>query len=261
MAGNIPAVGFHDALCVVLSGHQLLAKLSKDDTVLMTYLLTTLQKIEPELAENITFVDRINQADAYIATGSDNTARYFEYYFAAKPHLIRKNRTSVGVLSGMETEPELTGLIDDMLMYFGLGCRNVSKLYVPVDYDFSKLLEIAEARTTEFAHHHKFFNNYEYNKAVLLVNGTQHQDNGFLMITPNEALVSPLSVVYYEEYPSLEWVQGKLAQQADKIQCVVAPDGLIPDAIPFGQAQSPGLTDFADRVDTMAFLSNVGSTD
>jgi len=246
---------------VLLSGNHLLAKLSKDDSVLMMYLLTTLQKLEPAWADSITFVDRINEADAYIATGSDNTARYFEYYFASKPHIIRKNRTSVGVLSGQETEQQLIGLVDDMLMYFGLGCRNVSKLYVPADFDFTKLYECAEARRTEFAHHHKYFNNYEYNRAVLLVNRTDHKDNGFLMITPNEALVSPLSVVYYKEYTSLEAIKEKLAQQSDKIQCVVAQTGFMPDALPFGQAQSPGLADFADGVDTMAFLSNVGENE
>jgi hypothetical protein len=255
MAGNIPAVGFHDALCVLLSGHHLLAKFSKDDTVLMMYLLTTLIKLDPAWADRITFVDRINQANAYIATGSDNTARYFEFYFATKPHIIRKNRTSVAVLSGQETTQELTDLVDDMLLYFGLGCRNVSKLYLPQGYDFTRLYECAEVRRTEFAHHHKYFNNYEYNRAVLLVNRTDHQDNGFLMITPSESLVSPLSVVYYEEYTSLETLQGDLVRQADKIQCVVAPSGYMPGTIPFGQAQSPGLRDFADDVDTMEFLA------
>jgi len=258
MAGNIPAVGFHDALCVLMSGHHLLAKLSKDDTILMRYLLTTLQKLEPELAQSISFVDRINEAAAYIATGSDNTARYFEYYFAKKPHIIRKNRTSVAVLSGHETEQELVGLADDILLYFGLGCRNVSKLYVPVGYDFTKFYECVEARRTEFEHHHKYFNNYEYNKAILLVNSTEHQDNGFLMITRNEALVSPLSVAYYESYTSVKELNEKLAAQVDKIQCLVGSSASIPEAIPFGQAQSPGLTDFADGVDTMTFLSKLG---
>ncbi|MPR36449.1 acyl-CoA reductase [Salmonirosea aquatica] len=257
MAGNIPAVGFHDALCVLISGHHLLAKLSKDDTVLMMYLLTTLQRLEPAIAESITFVDRINAAAAFIATGSDNTARYFEYYFASKPHIIRKNRTSVAVLTGKETKQELTGLVDDILLYFGLGCRNVSKLYVPNGYDFAKLYECAEAKQLEFTHHHKYFNNYEYNKAVLLVNGTIHQDNGFLMVTPNEALVSPLSVVYYEEYESMESVLEKLEQLSDKIQCMVADKEIHPHAVSFGTAQSPGLNDFADGVDTMAFLQEL----
>lgn len=257
MAGNLPAVGFHDALCVILSGHHLLVKPSKDDTVLMMYLLTTLQKLEPELTTSITFVDRINQADAYIATGSDNTARYFEYYFSSKPHVIRRNRTSVAVLTGKETDQELAGLLDDMLLYFGLGCRNVSKLYVPLEYDFTRLYESAESLRTTYAHHHKYFNNYEYNRAVLLVNGTPHQDNGFLIFTPNEALVSPLSVVYFEEYETPESVREHLTHQSEKIQCVVASTSLIPAGVPFGQAQSPGLADFADGVDTMAFLANL----
>ena len=255
MAGNIPAVGFHDAFCVLLSGHHLLAKISKDDTILMMYLLTTLQKLEPELAKSVSIVERINEAAAYIATGSDNTARYFEYYFSSKPHIIRKNRTSVAILSGHETEQELGGLVDDILLYFGLGCRNVSKLYVPVGYDFTQLYQCAEARRTEFAHHHKYFNNYEYNKAVLLVNGHVHQDNGFLILAPNEALVSPLSVVYFETYSSLSTVTGQIQDHSEKIQAVVSLPNHVPNAIPFGQAQSPNLTDFADGVDTMAFLS------
>ena len=261
MAGNLPAVGFHDALCVLLSGHHLLAKLSKDDTILMMYLLSTLQKLEPELAASITLVDRINQADAYIATGSDNTARYFEYYFASKPHVIRRNRTSVAVLSGEETDQERSGLLDDTLLYFGLGCRNVSKMFVPLGYDFTKLYESVESRRNEYAHHHRYFNNYEYNRAVLLVNATEHLDNGFLIFAPNEALVSPLSVVYYEEYSSLDSIREILAGQTEKIQCVVSNPSLIPGGVPFGQAQSPGLSDFADGVDTMAFLADVGKSE
>ncbi len=183
MAGNVPAVGFHDALCVLLSGHHLLAKLSKDDLPLMHYLLSTLQKLEPGFTDYITFVERINAAHAYIATGSDNSARYFTYYFAAKPHIIRKNRTSVAVLTGQETEQELALLGDDILLYFGLGCRNVSKMFVPLGYDFSMLYQRIEEKRNRYENHHKYFNNYEYNRSILLVNQTEHFDNGFLMFT------------------------------------------------------------------------------
>ena len=255
MAGNVPAVGFHDALCVLLSGHRLLAKLSKDDTPLMLFLLETLKTIEPRFAEAIQLVERINAADAYIATGSDNTARYFTYYFAKKPHIIRKNRTAVGVLTGNESKEELTGLADDILLYFGLGCRNVSKLYVPAGYDFSKLYDALEPKRNFYANHHKYFNNYEYNRSILLVNETPHYDNGFLMFSRNEAMVSPLSVVYFEHYGSLKEVESALHAQKDKIQCVVSQPGIIPGSFPFGHAQSPALEDFADGVDTMAFLS------
>ncbi len=259
MAGNLPAVGFHDALCVLLSGHTLLAKLSKDDTPVMLFLLGLLKKMEPALSDLIKIVERINEADAYIATGSDNTARYFEYYFAKKPHIIRHNRTSVAVLSGQETEAELRGLVDDCLLYFGLGCRNVSKLYVPAGYDFSKFYEMTEAVRDTYQHHHKYFNNYEYNRAILLVNGTEHLDNGFLMLTENEALVSPLSVLYYETYDTIAQVETALEAQQKKIQCVVVSQSTLPDAVPFGQVQAPTLTDFADGVDTMDFLVKINA--
>jgi len=256
MAGNVPAVGFHDALCVLLSGHQLLAKLSKDDTPLVLFLLDTLKKLEPKFEDDIQLVERINEADAYVATGSDNTARYFEYYFAQKPHIIRRNRTAVAVLDGHESEADLAGLGQDILRYFGLGCRNVSKLYVPPGYDFSKLYEVLEVQRDFYANHHKFFNNYEYNRSILLVNGTPHYDNGFLMFTESEAMVSPLSVVYYESYESLPILLVGLDAQSEKIQCIVGNPEKLPTAVSFGQAQSPGLADFADGVDTMAFLSN-----
>jgi len=255
MAGNIPAVGFHDALSVILSGHHLLAKLSKDDTPLMYFLLNTLVKIEPELSNSISFVDRINAADAYIATGSDNTARYFNYYFAKKPHIIRKNRTSVAVLTGIETREELKELMQDILLFFGLGCRNVSKLYVPEHYDFTTLFECAEELRPMYANHHKYFNNYEYNRSILLVNRTEHLDNGFLIMTGNQALVSPLSVVYHEAYQSIETLGETFATQKDSIQCIVGNPETTPATISFGKAQQPNLFDFADRVDTMHFLS------
>lgn len=255
MAGNVPAVGFHDALTVLLSGHHLLAKLSKDDTPLMHFLLSTLVKIEPDLGDFVSFVDRINAADAYIATGSDNTARYFNYYFAKKPHIIRKNRTSVAVLTGNETREELNGLVQDILLYFGLGCRNVSKLYVPVDYDFTPLFESAEEVRALYTYHHKYFNNYEYNRSILLVNRTEHLDNGFLIMTENQSLVSPLSVVYHERYESMETLGETLAAQKDVIQCIVGNPETTPATISFGKAQQPSLFDFADGVDTMHFLS------
>lgn len=256
MAGNVPAVGFHDALCVLLSGHKLLAKLSKDDTPLMLFLLETLKKLEPAFKDMIQLVERINEADAYIATGSDNTARYFEYYFAKKPHIIRRNRTAVAVLDGHESREDLAELGEDILRYFGLGCRNVSKLYVPPGYDFSKLYEVLEDPRSFYANHHKFFNNYEYNRSILLVNGTPHYDNGFLMFTESEATVSPLSVVYYQNYQSLPQLMAELDSQKEKIQCIVANPEKLPGSVPFGQAQSPGLADFADGVDTMVFLAD-----
>jgi len=258
MAGNVPAVGFHDALCVLASGHHLMAKCSTDDRVLMAFLLEKLVEIEPELASRITFADRLNAADAYIATGSDNTARYFSYYFAQKPHIIRRNRTSVGILTGQETTAELAALGQDILQYFGLGCRNVSKLFVPENYDFTAFYEAIEPLSETYRYHHKYFNNYEYNRSVLLINQEVHLDNGFLMLRPSEALVSPISVLFYQVYNDQAALQQILAEKADKIQCVVSRGGWWPGSLPFGQSQQPTLTDYADGVDTMGFLASLG---
>ena len=258
MAGNVPAVGFHDALCVLASGHHLMAKCSTDDRVLMTFLLDKLVEIEPALASRITFADRLNAADAYIATGSDNTARYFSYYFAQKPHIIRRNRTSVGLLTGRETSAELAALGQDILQYFGLGCRNVSKLFVPEGYDFAAFYEAIEPLSETYRYHHKYFNNYEYNRSVLLINQEPHLDNGFLMLRPSEALVSPISVLFHQTYHDEAALQQILAAQANKIQCVVSSAGWWPSSLPFGQSQQPTLTDYADGIDTMVFLANLG---
>jgi hypothetical protein len=256
MAGNIPGVGFHDALSVLISGHTLLAKPASDDQALITYMLEKLVEIEPVFADQIRFVERLNEADAYIATGSDNTARYFHYYFSKKPHIIRKNRTSVAVLDGSESSEELTALGKDIFQYFGLGCRNVSKLYVPAGYDFTKLYESLEVFRPICANHHKYFNNYEYNRSILLVNRVPHFDNGFLIFNESTALVSPISVVHFEFYEHADSVKAILLESSEKIQCVVGSEAVaIHGAVPFGGTQSPGLTDYADAVDTMAFLS------
>jgi hypothetical protein len=254
MAGNVPAVGFHDALSVLVSGHRLLAKLSAQDTVLMRALLTKLIELEPRFAERIEFAERLNSADAVIATGSDNSARYFEYYFGRKPHLIRKNRISVALLTGLEPAEELANLGTDILTYFGLGCRNVSKLYVPDDYRFNEFYEAVEP-LGDVILHHKYRNNYDYNKSVMLVNQTPFLDNGFLLLHENPALVSPLSVVHFERYTHLTEAKNALQAQAGKIQCIATAGGWLPGSVAFGTAQSPELTDYADGVDTMAFLT------
>jgi hypothetical protein len=242
MAGNIPLVGFHDLLCVLISGHHLAAKPSIQDTVLMRYVVEQLVSIEPQFGDYISFVERLNDVEAVIATGSDNTARYFEYYFRSKPHIIRKNRTSVAVLHGNESDEQLVALGKDVFSYFGLGCRNVSKLIVPEGYDFVRILGLWEVYH-DVANHHKYVNNYDYNKSILLVNRAPHLDNGFVLLTENEALVSPISVVYYSTSVDLK---------SDKIQCIVSADG-----VPFGKSQEPGLTDYADNVDTLKFLTGL----
>ena len=256
MAGNIPLVGFHDLLCVLLSGHVLLAKLSADDTLLMTWVMEELTQIEPRFNEFIRVLPRLNAADAFIATGSDNTARYFEFYFGKKPHLIRRNRTSVGVLTGQETGAELARLGPDIFQYYGLGCRNVSKLFVPTNYDFVPLLDALQ--TCEgVLNHHKYNNNYDYNKSILLVNRVPHYDTGFLLLTRAAGLVSPISVVHYAEYASEVDLVDQLTDVAAQTQCVVSAEGRFAGSLPFGQAQSPGVSEYADRVDTMEFLTQL----
>ncbi|MHA4740896.1 acyl-CoA reductase [Dyadobacter sp. MSC1_007] len=258
MAGNIPAVGFHDALSVLISGHILLAKPSSDDPFLMRALLAKLVEIEPAFQDFIIFADRLNDSDAYIATGSDNTARYFHYYFAKKPNIIRKNRTSVAVLTGNESTAELRALGDDILQYFGLGCRNVSKIFVPTGYNFTKLYEAVEEMSPDYMNHHKYFNNYEYNKSIFLVNRVPHFDNGFLLITESTALVSAISVLHYETYDSIEEVKQMLSGEDEKIQCIIGSHNTgLPGLVVFGAGQSPALYDYADSVDTMAFLSEL----
>ena len=256
MAGNIPMVGFHDLLCVLLSGHVLLAKLSADDTVLMTWLLEELTRLEPRFADFVQVLPRLNAADAFIATGSDNTARYFEYYFGQRPHLIRRNRTSLAVLTGQETDAELARLGSDIFQYYGLGCRNVSKLFVPAGYNFVPLLDALQ--TCEgVLNHHKYNNNYDYNKSILLVNRVPHYDNGFFLITRDPKLVSPISMVYYAEYASEIDLVDQLTDVAGQTQCVVSAGGQFAGSLPFGQAQSPGVAEYADGVDIMEFLAQL----
>ncbi|MBG8553599.1 acyl-CoA reductase [Hymenobacter guriensis] len=254
MAGNIPLVGFHDALCVLLSGHTLLAKLSSDDTVLMRWVLDELTQLEPRFDERIKLVERLNAADAFIATGSDNTARYFEFYFGKKPNIIRRNRSSLAVLTGRETDHDLGLLGEDIFRYYGLGCRNVSSLYVPEGYSFTPLLD-ALAPWHHATDHHKYQNNYDYNKSILLVNGVPHFDSGFLLLTENPQLVSPISVLHYVTYQHEVDLADKLTDLGERVQCIVSAGGQYPGSFPFGRAQCPAITDYADGVDTMAFLA------
>ena len=256
MAGNIPAVGFHDLLCVVLSGNIALLKLSSSDTASMMFLINKLYEFDPELKNIIIIAQRLNDADALITTGSDNTAKHFEYYFATKPRIIRRNRTSVAVLNGNESRAELADLGNDIFQYFGLGCRNVSKFYVPVGYTFDKFYESIEYWGT-IQLHHKYNNNYDYNKSIYLVNRIPHLDNGFLLLKEDNALVSPISVCFYETYENDAHLEQLLAESAEKIQCTVSLDDRFLNSFRFGEAQVPKLEDFADGIDTMEFLINL----
>ncbi|MBX9852131.1 MAG: acyl-CoA reductase [Cytophagaceae bacterium] len=256
MAGNIPGVGFHDLLCVLISGNILYAKLSSDDSILLKKIADILIDIEPQFKDHIHFVDRLNDMDAVIATGSDNTANYFHYYFSKIPHIIRQNRTSCAILNGEEGAEDLERLGTDILLYFGLGCRNVSKLFLPLQFNFDNFFRSVELKK-HLIDNHKYYNNYDYNKSVFLVNQIPHLDNGFLLLRESVDFFSPISVVYYEYYNDLHDVQEKLDIHKDKIQAIVSNINKIPGTIPFGEAQFPSVNDYADGVDTISFLTSI----
>ncbi|HEY8397654.1 MAG TPA: acyl-CoA reductase [Flavihumibacter sp.] len=247
MAGNIPLVGFHDWLCVFLSGHRSRVKLSSKDNILFPFLLDKLKEWNPALARHTETSELLRGCDAYIATGSDNSARYFDYYFSKYPHIIRRNRSSVAVLDGTETAEELEALADDTHLYFGLGCRNVTKLYVPRDQQFEPILD-AMKKYRHFFDHAKYKNNYDYQLAILLLNNQYYMTNGSVLLVENESIFSPISQINYSFYDDPALVKEELISN-ESVQCVVGHGFL-----PFGQAQSPRWCDYADKVDTMTFL-------
>ncbi len=257
MAGNIPLVGFHDFVSVLISGNNILIKLSSDDNKLLPLLYKMLIKIEPEFKSRINFTDgKLEHFDAIIATGSNNTSRYFEYYFEKYPHIIRKNRNSVAVLNGRETDEDLHNLGLDIFRYYGLGCRNVSKIYVPKNFVVDRFYESIKD-FVDVINHSKYKNNYEYNKAIYLVNRTPHFDNGFLILKEDEGLSSPISVLYYEKYEDFRYVNQTIETLKDKIQCIVSADDKIANRIAPGTTQTPELWDYADGVDTIKFLLSI----
>lgn len=253
MAGNIPLVGFHDFLAVLLTGHAALIKSSTNDPVLLPCIANYLKAVAPHLNTKIQFQkERLDNFDSVIATGSNNTARYFEYYFGKVPHIIRKNRNSVAVLSGKESHNQLAALGEDIFRYYGLGCRSVSKLYVPQEYDFDILFK-AVYSFHQIIEQRKYSNNYDYNKAVYLMSEFKILDNGFLMLKEDISYASPIASLFYEKYDSLVDLKQQLVTEAEKIQCVVG-SGILDNEVPFGQTQKPSLTDYADGVDTVEFL-------
>jgi hypothetical protein len=256
LAGNIPLVGFHDFLSVLISGHKVLVKTSSNDQHLLPFLAKYLIAVEPKLSEYITFVEgKLENFDAVIATGSNNTSRYFEYYFKDKPSIIRKNRNSVAVLNGKESKEDLLGLGEDIFRYFGLGCRNVSKIFVPKNYKFDTFFEgIFEFQ--DVIHYEKYANNYDYNKAVFLMSNFKLLDNGFLTIKEDASYSSPISSVFYEFYDDLDDLKARLNAENDQIQCIVSK-GIVEKSIPFGKTQKPELWDYADNVDTIKFLASI----
>ncbi len=256
LAGNIPLVGFHDFISVIISGHKVLVKTSSNDQYLLPFLAKYIISINPELSSFITFVEgKLENFDAVIATGSNNTARYFEYYFKDKPSIIRKNRNSVAVLNGLENKDELTALGEDIFRYFGLGCRNVSKIFVPKNYVFDAFFE-SIFQYQDVIHYEKYTNNYDYNKAVFLMSNYKILDNGFLTLNNDASYASPISSVFYEFYDDFNELEMKLQADEDKIQCIVS-NNLMKNSINFGQTQKPNLWDYADNVDTIDFLKEL----
>ncbi|PCH76978.1 MAG: acyl-CoA reductase [Flavobacteriaceae bacterium] len=253
MAGNIPLVGFHDFLSVLISGHKALIKLSSNDKQMLPLLAKYLEHVNPDFKGRITFtVQKLENFDAVIATGSNNTSRYFDYYFGKHPNIIRKNRNSVAILTGKETKEQLEALSDDIFQYFGLGCRSVSKLYIPEDYNFDAFFE-AMYKHKDIIYYDKYANNYDYNKAVYLMSLFKLKDNGFLVLKEESSFGSPIATLFYEYYNDLEALEATLNSQSDKIQCIVN-NNINANYIDFGGTQNPKLWDYSDGVDTIEFL-------
>ena len=247
MAGNIPLVGFHDLLCCFITGHIVLVKTSSKDDAMIKHLVQQLCQWDATVQHYISFADQLKNCDAYIATGSNNTSRYFEFYFGKYPNIIRRNRTSVAILDGTETAGELQGLADDAMIYFGLGCRNVTQLFVPKEYDFIPLLT-ALKKYSWAADHHKYRNNYDYNLALHILNNKYYMTNETTLIIEHESAFAAISQLHYQYYEEANVVLNKL-KQSEEVQAIVGHYG-----IPFGKVQQPTLTDYADGINTMEWL-------
>lgn len=249
MAGNIPMVGFHDLLCIFITGHKSIIKLSSKDDVLIKHLVSLLKEWEPEVNELISIAENLKGCEAYIATGSNNSGRYFDYYFGKYPNIIRRNRTSVAIIDGTETQEELENLADDIQTYFGLGCRNVTKLYVPQEYDFERLLK-ALNKYEHYQDFHKYKHNYDYQMALLMMGNKFYMTNGTILLSKNDGLFTAVSQVNYEYYNSLNDLTA--LKRNEDIQCIVGHG-----EVPFGNAQQPSLSDYADGVDTIKFAMSL----
>jgi hypothetical protein len=246
MAGNIPMVGFHDMLCIFITGHAQRIKQSSKDTILIKHLVTKMIELKPEVQELISISENLKGCGAYVATGSNNSSRYFDYYFGRYPNIIRRNRTSISIIDGTETIEELEKLANDIQTYFGLGCRNVTKLYVPEDYKFEKLLT-ALNKYDYYGDFHKYKNNYDYHLALLMMGNKFYMTNGTIILSKNTSLFTPVSQVNYEYYLSVD--ELKFLKTNHDIQCIVGHN-----FIPFGQAQQPALSHYADGIDTIDFM-------
>jgi len=262
MAGNIPMVGFHDMLSVLITGNNFVGKCASTDNTLIQKIAEILVVIEPKFNIKIKFVERFQSSDsidAYIATGSNNSARYFEYYFGKYPHIIRKNRNSVAIIHKNDNTEELALLGNDIFQFFGLGCRNVSKLFVPKGYPFATFFEAIIGQFEEVIYHNKYANNYDYNKAVYLLNNEQLLDNNFILLKEDKSLSSPVGVLFYEYYDDIETLKKELENRKEEIQCIVSSTNTPINTLNFGETQLPKLNDYADGVDTVKFLMNLAS--
>jgi hypothetical protein len=254
-AGNIPVAAFHDFFSILVSGNSFMGKQSSRDNILLPVIADILTDIEPEFKNTFCFVEKIASFDKVIATGSNNSSRYFEYYFNKYPHILRKNKNSMAILSGNETDEELAGLFNDIFLYFGLGCRSVSKLFVPHGYDFGNLLHLFEENSGEISAHHHYLNNLEYQRVLHLMNGNKFIDSGIVLLEEKKKVASPIGILNFQYYSSLDEVILFLQQNKDKIQCTVSGLSDIPDAVSFGKAQNPGIMNFADGIDTIQWCA------
>lgn len=251
-AGNIPMVAFHDIFCVLVSGNKPLVKLSSNDDVMIPFIIKRMQAINDKI--DVMFVDKIKDFDAVIATGSNNTARYFEQYFAKYPHIIRKNRSSVAVI---QKDDKINELKDDLLLYYGMGCRNVSTLFIPQDYDINCLVNELQ-QLENMLDNNKYKNNYDYNKAIFIMNNIPYIDAKSVLLRENNDLYSPISVINYTYYKDINQLYSYLKSKKEELQCVVSSkkDDQLP-IVEIGQAQKPRINDYADGVDTMKFLEKL----
>ena len=257
MAGNIPMVGFHDFICAVLCGVKIIAKLSSKDNVLMKWAIDRIVAKSDKLEGRIGYTEeRLSDFDAVIATGSNNTNRYFEYYFNKYDKILRHNRNSVAIITGEETDEDLAKLADDVFLYFGLGCRSVSKIYVPEGYDFNRM-GTAFQKYADIINHNKYNNNYSYQYAVMGMNKIEHVNFGNLLLTEKKDLNSPIGVLHFEYYTDLEQVVDNIEQQSNNIQCVVAQKNISEKYIGFGETQKPNIYNFADNIDTIKFITGL----
>ncbi|MBT7896856.1 MAG: acyl-CoA reductase [Flavobacteriales bacterium] len=253
MAGNIPFVGLHDLICVLISGNKAIVKMSSKDNILIETIINNLILLEPKMKDFILITKDVVKAnfDAIIATGSDNSSKYFDYYFKSTNSIIRKNRRSIAILDGTESDLELNGLADDVFLYFGLGCRSVSKLFLPVNYDLDKLLK-ALLKYSDVINHQKYSNNYDYNKTIYLMNKENILDNGFILLKEDVSIQSPISMLFYEFYNSRSELDKYINDNSNLFQCIISKND-----IDFGQSQFPKLDDYADNIDTLEFLSKL----